>query len=478
MSVANRNTKIVATLGPATQGLGRLARLLEAGVDVCRINCSHGNAESIRADISHIRSHATQLGLHVAILLDLQGPKIRTGPGDEPLLVPSGSLLTVVVAEIEATGLRCGTTYDRFHKDVSEGDRVFFADGTLSGRVESVRAEMDPPEVDIRMDRGGRLGARKGINLPGVEVSAASLTEKDIDDLAVGVNAGVDYVALSFVRRPEDLEGLRQRLTDLGQPDLPIIAKIEKPEAVERIQELLPLCQGIMVARGDLGVEMPFEQLPIHQKALIRAANRAGVLVITATQMLDSMERHSRPTRAEATDVANAILDGTDAVMLSGETATGKHPVEAVRVMDGIARHVEQSDFFRAPEDADLPNPQETGHLVVHAACRECAQADRHLVVFTWSGHSAILASKYRTPGRLFALTPSPTVCDRLALVWGVTPVHVPPVQSTDDLIHLGEEVLVERGYVEVGQEVVVLAGSSPVKGATNLLKITRIGDD
>ncbi|MEE2752080.1 MAG: pyruvate kinase [Myxococcota bacterium] len=470
-----RRTKIVATLGPASNSPETLHALLESGVDVCRINCSHSTPESIRADISHVRRKAAELQKPVSILLDLQGPKIRTGPCDTPLKVDSGDLLTIVVAEVAGEGLRCGTTYAQLHHDVHVGARLFFADGTLSGHVERIDSELVPPEVHVRMDRGGHLGSRKGINLPGVEVSAASLTEKDIQDLEVGVAAGADYVAISFVRRSEDLLVLKEHLGRIGHAEIPIIAKIEKPEALENIQAILKESHGIMVARGDLGVEVPFEELPIHQKSLIRAANKAGVLVITATQMLDSMERHSRPTRAEATDVANAILDGTDAVMLSGETATGLFPTEAVTVMSDIAKAVEQSSFFRRPEESELPMTQETSQLLTRAACLEVAGADRDLIVFTWSGYSAIMASKYRTRGKVFALTPSPTVCDRLALVWGITPVQVPPVKSTNELIEIGEQVLLSRGLIEPGREVVVLAGASPVKGATNLMKIYRI---
>ena len=327
-----------------------------------------------------------------------------------------------------------------------------------------------PPE-----EQGGSLGSHKGINLPGVAVSAPCLTEKDIADLEVGVAAGVDFVALSFVREARDVLTLREHLTRLGSRDLPIIAKIEKPQAVTNISEILPLVEGIMVARGDLGVEVNIERIPVLQKDLIAAANRAGVLVITATQMLDSMERNPNPTRAETTDVANAILDGTDAIMLSGETAAGRWPIRAVETMDRIAREVESSRWMRSGWDemSVLSGPAQT---VVRAACYAVREIPRPLVVFTWSGSTALLASKSRPPGALFALTPNQTTFDRLALAWGVTPVLAPTVESTDELIALGERILLEASLVERGQEVVVLSGNTPMKGATNTLKVYTVG--
>jgi pyruvate kinase len=413
----------------------------------------------------------------VAILLDLQGPKIRTSKMEAPLELAAGDLLEIVMdPEVVGSGRRCGTTYPEMAHDVVVGSRIVFADGALAGTVERVLLEASPPEVHVRMVQGGALGSNKGINLPGVDVSAPSLTEKDLGDLEAGVAAGVDYVALSFVRRGEDIYDLRAHLERLGAARLPVVAKIEKPEALENIQEILGAVEVIMVARGDLGVEVPLEQVPIHQKRLIEAANRAGVLSITATQMLDSMERNARPTRAETTDVANAILDGTDAVMLSGETAAGNYPVEAVRVMDRIAREVERSSFFRAPPMEDLPLLAGPAHTIYRAACYAVSEVQRALVVYTWSGQSAIAASRSRPRATIFALTPSDTVLDRLSLVWGVVPIRVPVVKSTDELLLSGEKVLLEKGLVQPGQEVVVLAGTSPMRGATNLMKIYSIG--
>lgn len=474
----SRRTKIVATLGPATRTPEQLHALLAAGVDVCRINCSHASPESIREMVSRVRRVAQALDRPCAILLDLQGPKIRTGAVPAPLVLKEGDVLTVVMDEdYPAQGHRIGTTYTAMVDDVAQGDQVLFADGALAGEVADVRFSPAPGEVDIRITEGGELGSHKGINLPGVNVRAPSPTAKDLADLEVGVRAGVDYVALSFVREAGDVLALREALRALEVPDLPIVAKIEKPQAVQNLPEILPLVEGIMVARGDLGVEVPIEQLPILQKELIAAANRAGVLVITATQMLDSMQENPHPTRAEATDVANAIIDGTDAMMLSGETSVGRYPVRAVETMARIAHEVETSRWMRARTD-DLSVLAGPSYTVVRSACYAVREVPRPLVVFTWSGATALLAAKSRPPGPILALTPNQATYDRLALAWGVTPVKAPTVESTDELIALGEDVILARGLLARGDEVVVLAGNTPMKGATNTMKVFSLGSE
>ena len=471
-----RRTKIVATLGPASRDMEQILALLVAGVDVFRINCSHANADQIRELVARVRRAATKLDRPAAILLDLQGPKIRTGTIPVPLQLATGDVLTVVMDEdYVVSGNRIGTTYTGMAGDVTSGDLVLFADGALSGRVVGVRRDLTHAEVDICIEDGGPLGNHKGMNFPGVNVSAPCLTVQDIEDLEVGVHAGVDYVALSFVREATDVLTLREHLRRLGVPEMPIVAKIEMPQAVANIQEILPVVEGIMVARGDLGVEMNLERVPVVQKELIAAANRAGVLVITATQMLDSMERSPRPTRAETTDVANAIIDGTDAIMLSGETASGKYPIKAVETMDRIAREVESSRWMRQPleEVSVLAGPS---HTVVRSACYAVREIARPLVVFTWSGATALYASKSRPPGPIYALTPNQTTYDRLAMAWGVTPVRAPSVASTDELIALGEQILLDRGLLARGQEVVALAGNTPMRGATNTMKVYTVG--
>jgi pyruvate kinase len=456
--------------------MDQVRALVLAGVDVFRINCSHASHDGIREAVARVRRLSAELDRSVGILLDLQGPKIRTSKVEAPLVLVKGDILTVVMEdELVGSGKKIGTTYIKMADDVFVGAGVLFADGALSGEVVAVRKDINPAEVDIRIEDGGELGSHKGINLPGVSTSVPSLTEKDLGDLEVGVRAGVDYVAISFVREGADIIRLRNHLRRLEAGDLPVIAKIEKPQAVANISEILPLVEGIMVARGDLGVEVSLERVPVIQKDLIAAANRAGVLVITATQMLDSMERNPRPTRAETTDVANAILDGTDAIMLSGETASGKYPVRAVETMDRIAKEVESSRWMRPPmeEISVLAGPSQT---VVRSACHAVREIARPLIVFTWSGSTAILASKSRPGGPILAMTPNRTTFDRLALAWGVTAVMAPTVASTDELLALGEAILLEKGYVVRGQEVVALAGNTPMKGATNTLKVYTVG--
>jgi len=471
--MTNRRTKIVATIGPATSSLEGLEQLFKAGVDVARVNCSHSNAEGIRQSVSRIRRSALKIKKKVAILLDLQGPKIRTGPG-EPIQLNSGDTLTVSMdAERLATPGHVGTTWPSMVHDVAEGETVLFADGALSGRVAAVR--LDAGEVDIEIIDGGMLGSHKGINLPESNIQAPALTEKDRADLAVGIAAGVDWVALSFVRNRADVEVLRSALRDLGAEDQPVIAKIEKPQAVENIDEILEVVDGIMVARGDLGVEMPLEQVPMIQKRLIKAANRAGKPVITATQMLDSMERNPRPTRAETTDVANAIVDGTDAVMLSGETSVGEHPFEAVRVMDRIACDVEKSHFLEPQDVREIDALAGPANTVARCAAQAVQEGGRPLVIFTWSGRSAVLASKARMRAPIYALTADTRVADMLALVWGVTALPMPVFETTDEMIAAGETVLMDSGLCTAGTEVVVLAGNTPMRGATNLMKIEVI---
>ncbi len=478
---APRKTRIVATIGPASRDLDMLRRLLQAGVDVCRINCSHADAEAIRTDVARIRRAAMELDRHVAILLDLQGPKIRTGPG-RPVELAAGSTLTVHMddrfeaAQSEA-GADVGTTWTRMSIDVRAGERVLFADGALSGVVSAVRTRPgpQPDEVDIRIDDGGSLGSHKGINMPDSDIRAPAMTEKDKADLAVGLAAGVDYVALSFVRSAQDIVDIKALLAELGHPDTPVIAKIEKPQGVEAIDEILALTEGIMVARGDLGVEIPLEEVPVVQKHLIQRANALNRLVITATQMLDSMERNPRPTRAEVTDIANAIVDGTDAVMLSGETASGRFPIQAVQVMDRVARSVEASAFMRLPTLEHLPALDSGRGTVTRAACYAVRDNPRALLVFTWSGKTALLASKSRPPMPIYAFTPDPRVCDRLSLAWGVVPLRIPELNSFDDQIAAAEKALLRRGLVQDGTEVVVLAGDGPLRGGNTLMKLETV---
>jgi pyruvate kinase len=475
-------TKIIATLGPASWDEPVLTALMEAGADCFRINCSHTDHEGIRRQVARVRRAAMRRGAAIAILLDLQGPKIRLGTVDGTFELAKGDLLTVamdpqVVGPGSGDHPRVGTTYPEMAQDVAVGDEVLFADGAVGGAVEAVRLDTTPPEVDVRIGFGGPLSSNKGLNLPQTAMSVPSLTDKDVGDLETGIDVGVDFVALSFVRGPADVLELRSHLDRLGAKVL-VIAKIEKPQAVEAIDAILEVSDGVMVARGDLGVEVSIEKVPVYQKRIIAAGQRHGKIVITATQMLDSMERNPRPTRAETTDVANAILDGTDVIMLSGETSIGRYPVEAVRTMDRIASEVESSPFFHPTPLKSFPALPEPSNTVIRAACFASSQRSLPLVVFTWSGASAIAVSKARLNVPIYALTPHDTVVDRLAMVFGVVPIKVPPVRSTDELIAAGESVLLGGGHLDRGQEIVVLAGRGPLRGATNVMKVYALGTD
>lgn len=471
-----RKTKIVATLGPSINESDTLEKALLAGVDVCRINCSHSSHQTIRKMVALIRRVAAKLSRSVAILLDLQGPKIRCGVITPRLDLQKDDTLTLVMQkDYPHQGSRIGVTWPTLAEDVQIGERVLFADGALSGKVEDIRLQATPPEVDIKIEVGGTLLSKKGINLPDSDIKAPALTPKDEADLAVGVQAGIDYVALSFARHGDDIRLLQCRLNELNQPDIPIIAKIEKPQGVENINEILELSAGIMVARGDLGVEIPIAQVPITQKKLIRAANIKGKLVITATQMLESMTDHPFPTRAEVTDVANAILDGSDAVMLSGETSVGKYPFKAIKTMAEIARQTESSTYSTNIQIDQIEPLQGKYKSIVRAACYAAQEGDRSMVVFTWSGNAAILASRSRPPKPIFAITPSSRVVDKLSLAWGVYAIKLPHIRSTDELIIATEKALLEKGYLNSGDEVVILGGVAPLKGASNLMKIEVI---
>ena len=471
-----RKTKIVATIGPSINQPDTLEKALLAGVDVCRINCSHSTHRSIQKTIALIRRVAAKLDRSVAILLDLQGPKIRCGEITPHLILKHSDILTLVMEEDFChDGNRIGVTWPTLVDDVEVGEKVLFADGALSGVVHAIRKDCTPAEVDIQIDVGGKLSSRKGINLPESNIKAPALTPKDESDLVVGVQSGIDFVALSFARNGADIQLLRDRLTALHHPDIPIIAKLEKPQAVENIEEILELAEGVMIARGDLGVEIPIAQVPVVQKKLIQAAQRKGRLVITATQMLASMTDHPFPTRAEVTDVSNAILDGSDAVMLSGETSVGKYPFKTIETMAAIAMETEASSYANNTSIADIEVLQGKYQSVVRAACYAAQEGDRPMVVFTWSGNAAILASRARPPQPIFAITPSATVVDKLRLAWGVHAIKVPHINSTDELIIASELALLNEGWLNEGDEVVILGGTAPIKGASNLMKIEII---
>ncbi|MFA5515493.1 MAG: pyruvate kinase [Desulfuromonadales bacterium] len=472
-----RRTKIVATLGPASDSEERLQNLMEAGVDVFRLNFSHGTAEAKSALIRRIREISRRRQRAVGILGDLQGPKIRTGlmKGGH-LELTAGREVTITIRDVLGEGDLIPTTYRQLPDDVQAGDRILLDDGLMELSVLHVDAE----EVICRVELGGILKDRKGINLPGVSVSAPSLTDKDRRDLAFCMAEGVDFVALSFVRRAEDIVEVKDILLQQNA-DIRVIAKIEKPQAVEDFDAILGVSDGIMVARGDLGVEISPEKVPLIQKKIIRQCNEAGKPVITATQMLESMIEHPRPTRAETSDVANAILDGTDAIMLSAETASGKYPIEAVSLMVRVALDVEREPllqervFHRIPELRGYRSlPAAIGQAAVRVAENVGAMA---ILAFTQTGSTAALVAKYRPGMPIYAVTPSQAVRRRLSLYAGVRSVRVDICGDTEAQIRSVEEAVLAADVVRKGDVVVITMGS-PVSapGTTNLLKVHRIG--
>jgi pyruvate kinase len=477
----SRRTKIVATLGPATDTPEALRALIGAGMDVARLNFSHGTHAEHARRVAMVRAEAARACRSVGILMDLQGPKIRTGPlvGDQPVELRTGQRITITTAPVEGTAERVSTTYEALPHDVHAGDRVLVSDGLIELRV----LEASGSEVACEVVYGGTLRAHQGINLPGVQVSASSLTPKDAEDLRFGLSEGVDYVALSFVRQPSDVVSLKDLIASLGA-NTPVISKLEKPEALDHLDGILAVSDGVMVARGDLGVEMPPERVPAAQKSIIRAANRAAIPVITATQMLESMITSPQPTRAEVSDVANAILDGSDAVMLSGETAIGRYPLRAVEFMARIAADIEacaaRDRELRPPTDEQFAQarsiPQAVG-AAVGAIGR--ALPVRALCVVTRTGSSARLVSHYRPAAPILAFTPAAETYQRLSLLWGVQPIRTAFVNSEEDYYRQVQYILIDRGYANVGDTVVVTGGHPIVQGGpTNFIKILVVADD
>ena len=465
-----RRTKIVATLGPATGGEAQIAALLEAGVNVVRINASHGTPEIRGQWIKLVRRAADAQGQPVAVLVDLQGPRIRVGQLPQPReLVPGATV--VFAPEAVAKGEELPTTYEDLAKDVRVGAKVLLNDGLLSVEVTKVA----PPRVTGRVVDGGTLTSHKGMNLPGLQVSAPALTDKDREDVADAVAAGADYLALSFVRKAEDLAELRT----LVPPQMKLVAKIEKATALDDLPRILQACDAVMVARGDLGVELPFEEVPIVQKRLIHEANLHGKPVITATQMLESMVHNPRPTRAEASDVANAILDGTDAVMLSAETAAGDYPIDAVRAMDRIIREMERHALGR--DERRLGVRGEAAVSVEDSIAIGTSAVARMLktpliVTLTKGGFTSRKVAALRPPVPILAVTTELASFRQLALVWGVLPVLVTRVPGYDAMLTVVRDLILKRGYAKPGDRIVMTAGVPwDVSGSTNLIKVEEV---
>ena len=469
------NTKTVVTLGPASDSPETVRNLLRVGVDVFRMNMSHGTQEDHARRIRTVRAVAAEMGIDAGILLDLQGPKIRLGTFEGGRVeLETGQRFTLTTETRIGNKEGASTSYVDFAKDVKEGDRVLLNDGAVEMRVLST----DGIAAECEVIAGGPAGDRKGINLPGVQVSTPSLTKKDMADLQFGIDIGIDFVALSFVRMPNDVVRLRHFLEERESTPL-VISKIEKPEAFENLDAILAESDGVMVARGDLGVETALEKVPYIQKSIIERARRQGKFVITATQMLESMIENAVPTRAEVSDVANAIYDGTDAIMLSAETSTGRYPVEAARMMSRIAAQAEESlreqGFKELSDGHAFTVPEIIADSAYHAARKIGAAA---IVVFTAGGSSARMVAKYRPPVPIYAFTTSEKVARQLSVVYGVTAIIADMVASTDKMLALMDRMLFEKGYAKKRDHIVFISGQ-PIgrPGSTNMMKMHRLGD-
>ena len=464
-----RRTKIVATIGPATESPERLRELIEAGATTFRLNFSHGDHAEHAARIATIRQVSKQMGAHIGILQDLQGPKIRLGRFlAGPITLAKGDPFTLTSRKVACSQSIATVTYDKLADEVTTGSRILLDDG----RVEMVVDQVDQPQQTLHctVTVGGVLSNNKGVNFPDVQLSIRALTDKDRTDLAFGLEQGVDWVALSFVRNPSDMQEIRDLIRSHGH-QTPVVAKIEKFEAIEQIDAILPLCDGVMVARGDLGVEMPAEEVPLLQKELIRKANSLGIPIITATQMLDSMASCPRPTRAEVSDVANAILDGTDAVMLSNESAVGDFPVEAVATMSTIAKRIER-DYPQRVLDSHMAT------TIPNAICQAVSSIARNMnaaaiLPLTKSGSTARNVSKFRPSTPILAITSEERVARQLQLVWGVNPLLVEEQGSSTSTFSLAMGMAREQGYLNDGDLVVQTAGTlAGISGSTDFIKV------
>lgn len=467
-----RRAKIVCTLGPASSSPERLRELVEAGMDVARLNMSHGGYADHEKNLRAVRDAARHVGRPVGVLADLQGPKIRLGrfaTGREMLV--EGETFTITIDDISGDRSRCSTTYKGLPGDVRPGDIILIDDGRLVFEA----TEVTETDVVTTVRVGGPVSNNKGINLPGVAVSVPAMSEKDIEDLRWALRQGIDMVALSFVRSARDVDLVHQVMDEEGRR-VPVIAKIEKPQAVTNLDEIIDAFDAFMVARGDLGVELPLEEVPLVQKQIVTAARRWAKPVIVATQMLESMISAPRPTRAEASDVANAILDGADAVMLSGETSVGDYPVLTVQTMARIVDNTEEHGLHQMQNI--VWDPQTTSGVMTLAAAEVGARIDaKFLVTFTTTGDSALRLARLRSKIPVLAFTPEESTRTRLTLTWGVESFLVPTVSHTDDMIRQVDKALTESGRIAEGERVVIVAGSPPgVAGHTNMVRVRRIG--
>jgi pyruvate kinase len=471
-----RRAKIICTIGPACDSEEKIRELMCTGMDVARLNFSHGTHAEHARRIQRLRRAARRLKRTICILQDLQGPKIRTGRlrDGHPVLLKAGAVLTITPRTLAGTAELISTDFAGLAREVEPGARVLLSDGRIELKVRAIRGD----DVVCEVLNGGTLGEQQGINLPGAAVAIPALTAKDKLDLEFGLNHGVDLVALSFVRSGDDIREAKSLMRDL-EKSVPIIAKLEKPQAIERLEEILEVASGVMIARGDLGVELPPERVPIIQKLVIQ---RAGVWrrpVITATQMLESMTENPRPTRAEASDVANAIFDGTDAVMLSGETASGRYPRETVAMMVRIILEAEASMAQLPPTSR---RRQEHRYSVAETICESIAHAAedlpmRAIAVFTESGNTARMLSKHRPKVGIYAFSRKPEVCNRMNALWGVHPVHKEEWESAEAMLQTTEKELLSKGLLRTGDVLGLVAGTQLTSGATNFMRLHTVGE-
>jgi pyruvate kinase len=476
--VSMRKTKIICTIGPVSENREMLSKIIEAGMNASRHNFSHGDHEEHGRRISLVKELSREYKKPIAIILDTKGPEIRTGNfAQGKVELKEGSTFTVFCGEaVVGDASQCSVTYDKLADDVKPGNMILIDDGLVGLEVKSVEEN----RIHCLVKNSGMVGNHKGVNAPGVATNLPAITDKDISDLVFGIKAGVDIIAASFIRKASDVLEIRKVLKENGGDDILIFSKIENQEGVNNIDEILKFSDGIMVARGDLGVEIPIEKLPVVQKMIIEKCNNAGKPVITATQMLDSMMRNPRPTRAEASDIANAIFDGTDSIMLSGETANGKYPLESVKTMAKIAEEAEKSLNYEAAlkkkRKNHVPN---VPNAISLATCNTAMELNASAIITaTQSGNSARIVSKYRPECPIIAVTPYDAVARKLALNWGVFPVVASKVETTDELIHKSVDIALAAGYVKKGDLVVIAAGI-PMNyvGATNMMKVHIVGD-
>ena len=476
MPAVRKKTKIVATLGPATSTKEVLKGMLEEGVNVFRINFSHADYNDVKERIDMIRSLNEEYGFTAAILADLQGPKLRVGVMKEEVVVaPGDEIIFATGKRFEGTKERVYMTYDRFPQDAKPGERILLDDGKLIFEVVSTDKKS---EVKAKVIQGGPLKSKKGVNLPNTNISQPALTEKDIEDAIFAIKQDVDWIALSFVRHAEDLMQLRDLIKQHCDYKIPIVAKIEKPEAVENIDKIVAHCDGLMVARGDLGVEVPAQEVPLIQKQLVLRAKKARIPVIIATQMMETMISSLTPTRAEVNDVANSVMDGADAVMLSGETSVGKYPVQVIRQMSDILKSVENSDLIKVPQ---LPPHIRTNRYITKSICYHAANMANEInakaiSTLTNSGYTAFQISAWRPSCHILVFTSNKRILTRLSLLWGVRTFYYDKFVSTDETIEDVNAIACKMGYLDVGDMLISLA-AMPIqdKGMVNTLRVSEI---